>query len=130
MPHDASGRTGSILLIKDFDTLFVNVAKVMQDSRRSIVDDHGTDKVAQITQDIVRPFHTVVCERKKFRYQGISKQPRIDPGIEIATGIFQRSSIQQSIVSRRILGSVNGNGMAVFRELIDPIRSGKGDFLC
>lgn len=69
----------------------VNVAKIMKDTTGSIVHKHGPNKISEIAQDVVGPFNPDFENQK--RNKPVPKKERIDPRIEIATRIFQRSAV-------------------------------------
>jgi hypothetical protein len=80
----------SILSLKDEFGLWMDVAKVMKRTGRSIINNHAGDKVSHITEDIVCPLNIVVKLMYEPSGNVAGKENRIDPGIEITAGVPQR----------------------------------------
>ena len=87
--HGLPGGPFSILSLKDEFRLGMDVTKVMKRTSRSVINNHGGDKVSQITEGIVCPLDIVVELMNDPSGNIAGKENRIDPGIEITAGVSQ-----------------------------------------
>mmetsp|Transcript_1316 Transcript_1316/g.1772 ORF Transcript_1316/g.1772 Transcript_1316/m.1772 type:complete len:273 (-) Transcript_1316:88-906(-) len=127
IPHNFGRRANTSLLFKCFLARRMNVAKVMENSRHTVIDNHGTDKVSQITQEVVTPFQRpdrVDNLSSKF----IGNNNGVNVGIEIPARVFQWFTLQHARVRRRIRFSAKHIDCFRCSDSIQPVSSRKSHF--